>query len=220
MSVQLNVIILQIDLQQGLVGGCNLILAPDVSIIPLTNMGFFSPDGKCFSFDHRANGYAKGEGAGFIVIKTFADAVKDGDTIRAVIRATGANQDGKTPGLTQPSQKAQEENIRETYCRGGLALSVTKYFESHGTGTQIGDPIEAGAINAAFQRTRDNPLYIGALKPNIGHLEAASSIASLIKSVMILEKGLIPPNINFEKPNVKIPAESWHIKVNSKSEQR
>ena len=211
---------LQIDLQKGLVGGCNLILAPDVSIIPLTNMGFFSPDGKCFSFDHRANGYAKGEGAGFIVIKTFTDAVKDGDTIRAVIRATGANQDGKTPGLTQPSQKAQEENIRETYCRGGLALSVTKYFESHGTGTQIGDPIEAGAINAAFQRTRDNPLYIGALKPNIGHLEAASSVAGLIKSVMILEKGLIPPNINFEEPNVNIPAERWHVKVNCKSEQR
>lgn len=186
-----------------------------MSIIPLTNMGFFSPDGKCFSFDRRANGYAKGEGAGLIVIKLLADAIKDGDTIRAVIRATGANQDGKTPGLTQPSERAQEENIRETYNKGGLDMNVTKHFEAHGTGTQIGDPIEAAAINAAFQRTSENPLYIGAVKPNIGHLEAASSIAGLIKSVMILEKGVIPPNINFEKPNVKIPVEKWHLKVSS-----
>ena len=118
------------NLHEGLVGGCNLILAPDVSIVPLTNMGFFSPDGKCFSFDHRANGYAKGEGAGFIVIKRLVDAVEDCDTIRAVIRATGANQDGKTPGLTQPSQRAQEENIRETYRKAGLNMNDTQYFVS------------------------------------------------------------------------------------------
>ena len=97
-------------------------------------MGFFSPDGKCYSFDERANGYAKGEGAGIMVIKLLRDAIYDGDTIRAVIRATGANQDGKTPGITQPSKMAQEENIIETYRAGGLDLDVTQCFESHGTG--------------------------------------------------------------------------------------
>ncbi len=205
----------ELNLYKALVGGCNLILAPDVSMIHLSNMGFFSPDGRCYSFDERANGYAKGEGAGVVVIKLLSDALKDGNTIRAVIRATGANQDGKTPGLTQPCQKAQAQNILDTYRDGDLDLRVTKYFEAHGTGTQIGDPIEAEAINAAFQRTADEPLFVGAVKPNIGHLEAGSGIASLIKSVLILENGLIPPTINFERPNVAIPTEKWHIQVSS-----
>lgn len=204
---------LQIDQEKGLVGGCSLILAPDVSMIHLSNMGFFSPDGRCYTFDDRANGYAKGEGAGIVVIKLLADALREGDTIRAVIRATGANQDGKTPGLTQPSQTAQEQNILETYRAGGLDLDMTKYFEAHGTGTQVGDPIETHSISAAFRKSADEPLYVGAVKPNIGHLEAGSGIASLIKSVLVLEKALIPPNINFEKTNVNIPTEKWHIQV-------
>ena len=198
---------------KGLAGGCNLILAPDVSMVHLSNMGFFSPDGRCFTFDQRANGYAKGEGAGVIVIKPLQKAIEDGDTIRAVIRATGTNQDGKTPGLTQPSKAAQEQNILDTYHAGGLDLNETKYFEAHGTGTQIGDPIEAEAISAAFRKSEDDPICIGAVKPNIGHLESASGVASLIKAVLALERGLIPPNINFDRPNVSIPMEEWHIKV-------
>ncbi|KAL8719989.1 MAG: hypothetical protein Q9225_003081 [Loekoesia sp. 1 TL-2023] len=176
-------------------------------------MGFFSPDGQCYSFDERANGYAKGEGAGVIVLKLLSDALKNGDTIRAVIRASGANQDGRTPGITQPSKLAQEQNIRETYRLGGLDLNTTQYFEAHGTGTQVGDPIEAEAISAAFQRTGHNPLLIGALKPNIGHLESASGIASLMKTVLVLENGLIPPNIGFNRANVRILTHDWHIKV-------
>lgn len=198
-------------------GGCSLILAPDVSMIHLSNMGFLSPDGRCRTFDDHADGYAKGEGAGFIVIKLLADALADGNTIRAVIRATGTNQDGKTPGLTQPSSTAQERNIRSTYASGGLDLGVTKYFEAHGTGTQIGDPIEVQAIGAAFKKSADDPLYVGAVKPNIGHLEAGSGVAGLIKTIMILEKGLIPPNINFERPNVALSTERWHIRVGSPS---
>lgn len=194
-------------------GGCSLILAPDVSMIHLSNMGFFSPDGRCYTFDDRANGYAKGEGAGFVVIKLLSDALADGNTIRAVVRATGLNQDGKTPGLTQPSSTAQEQNIRNTYASGGLDLGMTQYFEAHGTGTQIGDSIEVQAIGAAFQRSKDDPLYVGAVKPNIGHLEAGSGIASLIKTIMVLEKGSIPPNINFKRPNVALPTERWHIRV-------
>ena len=190
-----------------------MILAPDVSMIHLSNMGFFSPDGKCFTFDQRANGYAKGEGAGIVVLKLLQDAVADGDTIRAVIRATGINQDGKTPGLTQPSKEAQQRNIVDTYHAGGLDMHVTKYFEAHGTGTLLGDPIEAEAISAAFQKNQDDPIFVGALKPNIGHLESASGVASLIKAVLVLEKGLIPPNINFETVNPAIPLQDWRIKV-------
>ncbi|KAL8936336.1 MAG: hypothetical protein Q9216_004984 [Gyalolechia sp. 2 TL-2023] len=195
----------------ALAGGCNLILAPDVSMVHLSNMGFFSPDGQCYSFDERANGYAKGEGVGVLVLKRLTDALKDGDSIRAVIRASGANQDGRTPGITQPSQSAQEENIRETYHAGGLGLDSTEYFEAHGTGTQIGDATEAEAIGAAFEGKINGYLSIGALKPNIGHLESASGIASLIKTVLILENGLIPPNIFFEKPNARILTDQWRI---------
>jgi len=190
-----------------------MILAPDVSMVHLSNMGFFSPDGRCYTFDRRANGYAKGEGAGVVILKLLTDAVRDGDTIRAVVRATGTNQDGRTPGLTQPSQAAQKQNILNTYHAGGLSLDSTKYFEAHGTGTQIGDPIEAGAIHDAFQRPSEHPLLVGALKPNIGHLESASGVASLIKVVLSLERAMIPPNINFEVPNEAIPLDQWHIKV-------
>ena len=200
-----------------LIGGCNLIIAPDVSMVHLSNMGFFSPDGKCYSFDSRANGYAKGEGVGAVIIKRLADAVRDGDVIRAVIRASGANQDGRTPGITQPSEKAQAENIIDTYAAGGLDLNETGFFEAHGTGTQIGDVIEASAIHTAFPRKKDNPLFIGALKPSIGHLEAASGIASIIKSVLILEHGVIPPNIFFDKPNPSIPVDEWNIKASPHS---
>ena len=100
-------------------------------------MNFVSPDSQCYSFDHRANGYARGEGTGVIIIKRLSDALSDGDTIRAVIRASGANQDGRTPGITQPSQAAQEDLIRATYQAGGLDFYTTRYFEAHGTGTAI-----------------------------------------------------------------------------------
>ena len=188
-------------------------ISPDASFMHLSNMGFFSPDGHCYSFDSRANGYAKGEGVGIVVVKRLADALRDDNTVRAVIRASGSNQDGRTPGITQPSTKAQEVNIRDTYKHAGLDLDKTQFFEAHGTGTQIGDPIEAEAIAAAFQRTNDNPLYVGAAKTNIGHLEAAAGIAGLIKAVLVLEKGLIPPNVFYEKPNAAIPLDKWNLRV-------
>ena len=179
----------------------------------LSNMGFFSPDGRSYSFDSRANGYAKGEGAGIVILKRLKDALCDGDTIRAVIRSSGSNQDGRTPGITQPSRAAQEANIRDVYRSAGLSMSITQFLEAHGTGTQIGDPIEAGAIAGAFQRREENPLHIGAVKSNIGHLEAAAGIAALIKTVIVLEKGIIPPNALYDQPNSAIPMEQWHVKV-------
>lgn len=200
---------------KGLVAGCNLILNPDTTTIPLSNLNFLSPDSRCYSFDHRANGYSRGEGFAVVVIKLLSEALRDENTIRAVIRATGANQDGRTPGITQPSKEAQESVIRDTYLAGGLGLETTRFFESHGTATKIGDPVEAAAIGAVFakKRTPEDPLLVGAVKSNIGHLEGASGLASLIKTVMVLEKGIIPPNIWFERSNSSILAEEWRIKV-------
>jgi len=181
----------------------------------LTNMNMLSPDGECYSFDHRANGYARGEGFGVLVLKRLSDAIRDRDTIRALIRNTGCNQDGYTPGITQPNSLAQESLIRETYSNAGLTMKHTRFFEAHGTGTPVGDPLESTAIGAAFRTTRtiDDPLYVGAVKSNIGHLEGASGIAGVIKAILVLEKGIIPPNTNFEKTNPKIDTEFLRMKV-------
>ena len=121
-----------------------------------------SPDSRCWSFDERGNGYARGEGIGVLIIKRLSDAIRDGDTIRAIIRSTASNQDGFTPGITQPNQKSQELLIRECYARAGLDMRRTCFFEAHGTGTAVGDPIEANALGAAFREGRDvaNPLYV------------------------------------------------------------
>ena len=134
---------------------------PDMTMA-LSNMSFLSHDGRCYSFDHRANGYARGEGFGVVVIKLLSDAIRDGDTIRAVIRSTGSNQDGHTPGVTQPSKDIQARLIRETYQKAGLNRAITRYVEAHGTGTPLGDPIEAMAIGTAFshQRSQNEPLYM------------------------------------------------------------
>ncbi|KAF4624686.1 hypothetical protein G7Y89_g13484 [Cudoniella acicularis] len=191
----------------GIVAGYNLFYNPDL-MIPIANLNFLSPDSKCYSFDDRANGYSRGEGFGVVVIKSLSAALRDGNTIRAVIGATGTNQDGRTPGL------AQETLIRETYSAGGLDLKETRYFEAHGTGTPAGDPLEAAAIGAVFrsERSGHEPLFVGALKSNIGHLAGASGIAGLIKSVLVLERGIIPPNIWFERPNPRILTKKWNIK--------
>ena len=201
---------------KALVGGVNVILDPQVSN-SMADSDMLSPDGKCYTFDHRANGYSRGEGFGVLIVKRLADALRDGDTIRSIIRATGTNQDGKTPSVSQPNQDAQEKLIRDTYNSAGLDLKFTRYFEAHGTGTKVGDPIEVRAIASTFkcQRPRNEPLYIGALKTNIGHLEGASGVASVIKAIMVLEKGIIPPNLWFEKANPEILEDEWNLKVYS-----
>ncbi|KAI0113580.1 putative polyketide synthase [Nemania sp. FL0031] len=197
----------------SVVTGCNLTYSPEYFKM-MTNLGFLSLDARCYSFDHRANGYARGEGIGVIILKRLADAIRDGNTIRAVIRSTGSNEDGRTQGITQPSSDAQERLIRETYRRAGLSMAHTRFFEAHGTGTPLGDPLEARAIGRAFRehRTKSDPMYIGAIKSNIGHLEGASGIAGVIKAVLALEKGVIPPNTNFEQLNPKIEIEQYPMK--------
>lgn len=177
----------------------------------MSHHGLLGTQGRCFSFDSRAEGYARGEGVGTVVLKPLSTAIRDGDTIRAVIRETGVNQDGRTSGLTVPSAEAQEKLIREVYWRAGLDLEQTKFVEAHGTGTSIGDPIEAGALARAFKCRRETPLYVGTIKSTIGHLEGGSGVASLIKAILILESGIIPPNLDIQEINDKIPAAEWNI---------
>lgn len=202
------------ETEMGIVSGTNLLLSPDILQIE-SNVNMLSPDSLSYSFDHRANGYCRGEGTGTLVLKRVQDAIRDGDTIRAVIRATGSNQDGLTPsGIMQPSESAQAQLIQRTYEKAGLSLEPTRFFEAHGTGTPIGDPIECDAIGLVFRSVRSpsDPLFVGAVKSNIGHLEGASGIAGIVKSIMVLESGIIPPNTNFEKPNARIDLDSLNIR--------
>ncbi len=150
-----------------------------------------------------------------IIIKPLSDALRDGNNVRAVITASALNQDGKTPTITSPSQAAQEELIRTCYRDVGLNPRDTCYVEAHGTGTKAGDPVESRAIGSVFGKGRSaqNPLYVSSIKTNIGHLEAASGIAAVIKVALALEKGLIPPSINFETPNADIDMAQLKITV-------
>ncbi|KAK3321988.1 putative polyketide synthase [Apodospora peruviana] len=202
------------DTEMSIVAGCNLIFSPDM-MHSLCSMNMLSPTSMSYSFDSRANGYSRGEGFGVLVLKRLSDALRDGNTIQAVIRATGCNQDGNTPGITMPSPVSQEALIRDTYQKAGLSMLPTRYFEAHGTGTPVGDPIESAALGGAFRRTRtpEDPLIVGAVKSNIGHLEGAAGIAGVIKAVLVLQRAVIPPNTNFEKLNPKIDVEYLRIKL-------
>ncbi|KAJ5752589.1 hypothetical protein N7520_009506 [Penicillium odoratum] len=198
----------------GLAMGSNLLLAPETTLM-MDNLGLLSKDNRCYSFDACGNGYSRGEGVGVLVIKTLEDAVRDGDPIRAVIRASASNQDGKTPGITQPSPEMQAKLIRDTYREACLDLAMTRYFEAHGTGTAIGDPIEIKAIASVFQQHRSatEPLYIGSVKSNVGHLEGGSGMAGMMKVILALEKGIIPPNSeNLQNLNPRIDDEFWNLK--------
>ncbi|KAF5603009.1 polyketide synthase [Fusarium subglutinans] len=212
------------DLRSGnstmaIVGSSNLMLNPDM-FKALGSIGVLSPDGKSFSFDSRANGYGRGEGVATVIIKRWRDAVAAGDPIRAVIRETCLNQDGRTETITSPSSNAQEQLIRKCYQSALLDPLETQYFEAHGTGTPTGDPIELQAVAAVFQPKRQStcPLRVGSIKANIGHTEPVSGLASLIKVILALEKGEIPPSINFEKPNAKLDLEEWKFEVPQKLE--
>ncbi|PYI35482.1 iterative type I polyketide synthase [Aspergillus indologenus CBS 114.80] len=181
-------------------------------ILSLGYSGFFSADGRCFTFDHRANGYSRGEGVGTVILKDLEKALGDGDTIRAVVLSTALDHDGRTPGLTRPSRDAQVLLIQNAYRSCGLDPRETSFVEAHGAGTLVGDPIEVESLAKAFQSAkRDRPLYVGAVKSNIGHLEGSSGLAGIIKAVLVLEAGVIPPNVNFEKVNPRIKNDEWNI---------
>ncbi|KAJ9489893.1 hypothetical protein VN97_g3381 [Penicillium thymicola] len=197
------------DSTMGLAIGSNVILALEASLM-INNLGLLSKDSRCYSFDERGNGYARGEGVGVLVIRPLEDAVRDGDTVRAVIRSSASNQDGRTTGITLPSTEMQATLIQEVYRKAGLDMATTRYFEAHGT----------AAIGSVFRphHSLDNPLYIGSVKSNIGHLEGASGVAGVIKTVLALEKGIIPPNsVNLQSLNPRIDDEFLNIKFPQKA---
>lgn len=193
--------------KQAIVGGSHLNLLPDL-LIAKSNIRLLSPEGKSFAFDDRSDGYGPGEGTGIAILKPLKDAIQDGDSIRAVIRNTGINQDGRTNGMTMPSEEAQTTLARATYEKVGLDPADTTYVEAHGTGTAIGDPIETRTIENVLgtNRSVERPLYLGSVKSNVGHLEGASGIVAIIKAAMMLERGIILPNACFAKANPNIPS--------------
>ncbi len=196
----------------ALVGGVNLTLIPDIYIV-FSKAGMLSPDGRCKTFDAAANGYVRGEGCGMIVLKRLSDAVADGDNILALIRGSAVNQDGRSSGLTVPNGPSQQAVIRRALETGGIDPSQVSYVEAHGTGTSLGDPIEVGALGAVFQDHREHPLLIGSVKTNIGHLESGAGIAGLMKTVLALHHGEIPPNLHFNEPSPHIAWDQLPVQV-------
>jgi amino acid adenylation domain-containing protein len=202
------------EARMALAGGVNALLMPDFTVA-FSQLGVLSPDGRCKTFDARANGYVRAEGAGMVLIKPLADAIRDGDLVYAVIRATALNQDGRTPGLTVPSGAAQEALVRAACHRAGIDPAAIQYVEAHGTGTPVGDPIEANALGAALGKGRaaDQPCWIGSVKTNIGHLEAAAGIASLIKVSLALHHRRIPAHLHLREPNPAIDFAALGLRV-------
>jgi acyl transferase domain-containing protein len=199
----------------ALAGGVNVILRPEMPIA-MCKGGFLAEDGLCKSFDARADGYGRGEGAGMVVLKPLSDAIRDNDPIAALVHATGVNQDGRTNGITVPNGAAQEALMREVCAAAGIGPQKVTYVEAHGTGTALGDPIEAAAIGAVYGKSRsegEEPCIIGSVKSNIGHLEAASGIAGIIKSVLCLIHNRVPPLATLETPNPSIPFTSLGLRL-------
>ena len=195
----------------ALAGGVNLLLSPNETISG-SRAQMLAPDGHCKTFDASANGYVRAEGCGMIVLKRLVDAERDGDNILAVVRGVSVNHDGYTSGLTVPSGPAQQAVIRQALADGGVEPAQISYIEAHGTGTSLGDPIEMGALQQVFgQRTQ--PLFVGSAKTNIGHTEAAAGIAGLMKIVLSMQQGEIPPNLHFVQPSPHIAWDQWPVKV-------
>ncbi|WP_461037724.1 type I polyketide synthase, partial [Streptomyces mayteni] len=199
----------------ALVGGVNLTLAPE-SAVAAGKMAGFSSDGRCYTFDARANGYVRGEGAAVVLLKPLSRAVADGDRIHAVIRGSAVNNDGGGQGLTAPDPHAQEHVIRQACLNAGVSPSQIQYVELHGTGTRVGDPVEAAALGAALGRPRDSdsgPLHVGSVKTNIGHLEGAAGIAGLVKTILSLRHRALPPSLNYETPNPHVSLDENNLRV-------
>ncbi len=188
----------------AMVGGVSLLLAPQ-SYVGFCAASMLSPKGRCHAFDARADGYVRAEGGGIVILKPLGQALAAGDPIRAVIRGTGVNSDGRTTGLSLPNREAQAALLDQVYNRFGLDPVDLAYVEAHGTGTPAGDPIEAGALGEILGSRRPTPLTIGSIKTNIGHLEAGSGMAGLLKAMLVAERGTIPPSLHCQTPNPNIP---------------
>ena len=206
------------ECEMALAAGVNAILSPDL-YIAFTRSRMLAPDGRCKTFDAAADGFARAEGCGVIVLKRLSDARAAGDRILAVIRGSAVNQDGPSSGLTAPNGPAQEAVIREALTRAGLKPADVGYIEAHGTGTQLGDPLEVHALGAVF-RDRDpkQPLVLGSVKTNVGHLESAAGIAGLIKTVLALQHRTIPAHLHFRTPSPHIHWADSPLRVPTRAE--
>ncbi|MFJ1804312.1 type I polyketide synthase, partial [Streptomyces sp. NPDC088180] len=177
--------------------------------------GGLSPDGTTYTFDSRANGFVRGEGAGVVVLKPLSAAVADGDRIHGVIRGSAVNNDGATAGLTVPGVQAQRQVLTEAYAKARVHPSEVQYVELHGTGTPVGDPVEAAALGAVLgaSRSADDPLLVGSAKTNVGHLEGAAGMVGLLKGLLSLTHREIPASLNFRTPNPAIPLDELGLSV-------
>ena len=195
-------------------GGVCLMLEPQPTVY-LSKMRALSPDGVCRTFDAGASGYARGEGAGVVVLKRLSDALADGDRVLAVIRGSAVNHGGRASGLTVPNGSAQEAVIRAALADAGVAGPEIGYVEAHGTGTPLGDPIEARALGAVLApgRAEGATLVVGSVKTNLGHLEAAAGVAGLIKTALTLERELIPPHLHFVTQNPRVSWGELHVEI-------
>ncbi|KAL8668446.1 MAG: hypothetical protein Q9168_006926, partial [Polycauliona sp. 1 TL-2023] len=217
---------------QAIVTGVGVLLSPDMWC-GMSSLGYlvmavllllklkanlprlFSEQGRCFSFDSRASGYGRGEGIATVVLKPLQDAIRDNDRIHSIIRHTGVNHDGRTRGIVLPNRQAQTDLIQRVYREARLDPSETHYVEMHGPGTAIGDPIEAASISEAVAIHKSTQLVLGSVKSNVGHMEGASGLAGLIKTCLVLAKGIIPPVANFQSPNQRIPLRDWNLQINT-----
>jgi acyl transferase domain-containing protein/acyl carrier protein len=209
------------SLRQGeadmmLVGSANLMIAPSIHVC-FSKLRAISPEGKCKTFDANADGYVRGEGCGFVVLKRLSDALRDNNPVLAVIKGSAVNQDGRSSGLAAPNGAAQEEVIRKALKNAALDIADIDYIETHGTGTVLGDPIEVDAIGKLLRRgsaeRKNGDLLIGSVKTNVGHLEAASGMAGLIKLLLAFKHKKLPASLHFNTPNPHIPWDELPLKV-------
>lgn len=202
------------EVRTAIAGGVNLILTPELTIY-MNSVQALSPTGRCRPFSAQADGVVRGEGCGVVVLKRLADALEDGDRIHAVIRSSAVNHDGHSAGLTVPSTVAQQDLLRSALRASGLGPDMVDYVEAHGTGTPLGDPLELAALAEVFGsgRPSDRPLLIGSHKANFGHLDSAAGIAGLLKTLLVVRHGMIPPQIHFHEPSPMLDWESAGLAV-------
>ena len=198
----------------ALAGGVTVMITPG-GFIGFSQAAMLSPEGRCAAFDASASGFVRGEGAGMVLLKRLSRAIEDGDPIQGVILGTSINQDGHTNGISLPSPEAQTRLVQDACRDAGIAPEEIGFVEAHGTGTAVGDPIEAHALAEALcvNRPADAPLPIGSIKTNLGHLETAAGVAGLLKAMLVLKYGQIPPSLHFTKPNPHIDFEKLKLRV-------
>ena len=202
------------ECDRALVGGVNLMLSPELTET-FSLAGMMAQDGRCKTFDADADGYVRGEGCGVVILKRLDRAIADRDNILAVIKGSAINQDGRSNGLTAPNGLSQQSVIRQALANAQVTPDQISYIEAHGTGTSLGDPIEVNSLKTVLMQGREaeQSCYLGSVKTNIGHLEAAAGIAGLIKTVLCLQHQAIPPNLHFQKLNPHIDLEDTPISV-------